>query len=205
MHLRLLTLLFLILAAPAFAEENLDDFWNESYRQEALGKYQAAMEVMNNWLHLHPNHEFSIMRRGWLYYLQGKHNESIKDYQKALSLNDKSLEARLGMMLPLMAQNKWREAMVYGRQIDELAPWNYYAHVRMLRCEEALEQWNTLADHALQVYLRYPSDATIIVYLARAYEKLGNARGAEKAWLDVLERVPGHVEASQYLASHHRR
>lgn len=197
-YVLLIALALMLHPATAAAE---DSFWSESYRQEALGKYADAMDSINTWLKMHPKHEFGIMRRGWLNYLQGKYNASIKDYRSAISLNDKSLEARLGVMLPLMAQNKWREALVYGQQIIAIAPWNYYAHVRLLRCEEALEQWSTLANHAHQVFLRYPSDATIIVYIARAHDKLGNTKSAIKAYEDVLERVPGHVEASQYISS----
>ncbi len=198
----ILAVVLVLLPVAGFAE---DSFWSESYRQEAMGKYDAAMDSINTWMKKHPKHEFGIMRRGWLNYLQGKYSDSIKDYQHAISINDKSLEARLGMMLPLMAQNKWREAAVYGHQILDVAPWNYYAHVRLLRCEEALEQWSALAEHGNKVFLRYPSDATIIVYLARAHDKLGNVKAAVKAYEDVLERVPGHVEALQYIATKQKK
>ena len=145
------------------------------------------------------NNEFLFLRLGWLNYLRGSHNDSINNYQKALTLNDKSLDARLGLTLPLLAQQRWREAAKYAQQVLQSAPWNYYAHVRLMVAEEGLRQWQTLAKHADDVQRRYPSDATILVYLARANRWLNNTGDAKAAYREVLERVPGHIEALQYL------
>ena len=176
------------------------DPWAESYRLEALTQYKSAAESLEKVIKDNPRHEFAILRHGWLNYLRGAHNESIRDYQKALDINPESLDARLGLMLPLIAQQRWREASSHAHKVLEVAPWNYYAHVRLMICEEGEKKWDTLAKHSRKVSQRYPSDATVLVYLARANDWLKNTDVARRTYEQVLERVPGHIESAQYLS-----
>jgi len=176
------------------------DPWTESYRLEALTQYDSAAKSIATVIKDNPNNEFAILRHGWLNYLRGAHNESIRDYQKALDLNSNSLDARLGLMLPLIAQQRWREVSSHANKVLKVAPWNYYAHVRLMISEEGEKKWDTLANHAKKVSQRYPSDATVLVYLARANDWLKNDKSARGAYEKVLERIPGHIEATQYLS-----
>jgi tetratricopeptide (TPR) repeat protein len=175
------------------------EVWTESYRLESLTRYEQAAEVLAPILKKEPKNEFIFLRLGWLDYLRGSHNGAIDNYKQALSVNDKSLDARLGLILPLLAQQRWKEAAKFAQEVLQTAPWNYYAHVRLMIAEEGMRQWQTLAKHADEVYLRYPSDATILVYLARANRWLGKVNEAKSAYQKVLQRIPGHIEALQYL------
>jgi hypothetical protein len=65
--------------------------------------------------------------------------------------------------------------------------------------EEGEKKWDTLAKHAEKVSQRYPSDATVLVYLARARAWMKNDSEARRTYKKVLERIPGHIEATQYL------
>lgn len=175
------------------------DPWVESYRLEALGQYESAAESLDKLIKVNPRHEFAILRHGWLNYLHGAHNEALRDYQRALEINPESLDARLGLMLPLIAQQRWREVASHANKVLEVAPWNYYAHIRLMMSEEGERKWQTLAKHAKTVSQRYPSDASALVYLARANIWLKNDKAARHAYEQVLERVPGHIEARQFL------
>jgi tetratricopeptide (TPR) repeat protein len=70
-----------------------------------------------------------------------------------------------------------------------------------MACEEALLHWDTLAKHAKKVAERYPSDATIQVYLARAYISLGKRILALNTYKRVIQIVPGHIEATRFIAA----
>lgn len=175
------------------------DPWAESFRLEALTQYESAAKSIEKIIKDNPGNEFAVLRHGWLNYLRGAHNESIRDYQKALDINPQSLDARLGLMLPLLAQQRWREAASHANRVLKVAPWNYYAHVRLMISEEGEKKWDTLAKHAKKVSQRYPSDATVLVYLARANVWMKNDSAARRAYGQVVERVPGHIEAMQYL------
>lgn len=186
----------LLFATGAFAQQ---DPWAESYRLENAGKYAEAQAAIEPLIARQPNNDFAVMRSAWLLYLQGKHAEAEKRYLKAAELNPRSLEAWLGVMLPQMAQYRWVDAMKSGRKVLAESAWNYTAHVRIMICEEAMSRWNDLAKHAAQVSLRYPADATLLVYAARAEAALRNTRKAKNLYGQVLERIPGHIEAAKFI------
>lgn len=178
--------------------------WAESYRHEAAGNFSAALEALQPIVTSDPRHELAVLRMAWLKYLNGDYNASIRDYRRALELNPASLEAALGLSLPLLAQQRWREAAAAAQQVLAIAPWNYYAHLRLLVAEEGLQQWRTLAEHATELAARYPSDATALVYLARARAWQSNRAAAHSAYERVLERIPDHQEAIAYLRDNER-
>jgi len=187
--------LLILLLAPTTLLADVDP-WRESYRLEGLYQYDAAISALNS---ISSDNELALLRRGWLNYLKGSHSKAIEYYKKAISKNANSLDARLGMILPLLAQQRWREAEQDANKILEIAPWNGLAHIRLMQSEEALKQWSQLAKHAESVYQRYPTDATAWVYAARAYRKLGNNDAAKHAYNKVLELIPDHVEANLFL------
>lgn len=182
----------------ASAQENA---WQISFTQEAAGQYAEAQREMDKVLQETPNNEFALLRRAWLNYLQAHHNDAWTDYRNALAVNPKSLEARLGLTLPLIAQQRWREAAFEAGKVLQESPWDYTAHLRLMTCEEAERKWETLAKHAREVSARYPSDATVWVFLARAEAWQYHVPQAKTAYAQVLQRVPGHFEATAYFSN----
>lgn len=177
-----------------------DDAWIRSYTLEAAGHYVAAAESIESFLKEIPSNEFAELRSGWLYYLAGNHSRSIKHYQTALKLNKKSMDAMLGLSLPLMAQARWREAALQTKAAIKVSKLHYIAHTRLMACEENLKEWGALKNHADELRLYYPADATILVYLARAYSHTDDNAKAKVIYQEVLQRYPGHLEASKFLA-----
>lgn len=175
------------------------DPWSESYRLEYLGKHADALALIEPISNRQPVNEFAILRSAWLLHLQGKYAEAEKRYQRAAEVNPRSIEAKLGLMLPQMALYRWNDAIQSGRKVLADSPWNYTAHVRIMISEEALSRWEDLAKHAAEVSARYPADATVLVYWARAEAALKRTRKARELYAQVLERVPGHIEASTYI------
>jgi tetratricopeptide (TPR) repeat protein len=186
-------------ALPVTAAFAQADPWSESYRLEYIGKNVEAQALIEPIATRQPVNEFAIMRTAWLLHLQGKYAEAEKRYLRAAEVNPRSLEARLGVMLPQMALYRWNDAILAGRKVLAESPWNYTAHARIMICEEALSRWEDLSKHAAEVSARYPSDATVLVYWARAEAALKRTRKARELYAQVLERVPGHIEAGNYL------
>ena len=184
---------WLLAFTPAYAGT---DPWKESYRLENLFQYDAALTALNN---VSGDDELLLLRRGWLNYLKGSHSKAIEYYKKAINKNSKSLDARLGIILPLLAQQRWREAELNANNALAIAPWNYYAHIRLMEAEQALKQWQQLATHAQAVHEHYPSDASVLIYLARAQQRLGNHDAARSAYQKVLELLPDNFEASEFV------
>lgn len=186
-----------LLMAPAIGAQQSP--WSESYRLEYSGKHAEALALIEPMVNRQPVNEFAIMRSAWLLYLQGKYAEAEKRYLRALEVNPRSIEARLGAMLPQMALYRWNDVIEGGRKVLAESPWNYTAHVRIMTGEEALSRWENLAKHAAEVSARYPTDATLLVYWARAEAALKHTRKAKELYAQVLERVPGHIEATTYI------
>jgi len=191
-------LIVIFLAIFITSNVNADE-WSDSYRLETEGKFTAAASVIKPFTTQKPINEFALLRHGWLNYSARNYNDAIEDYQQALSLNPNSLDARLGLTLPLMAQGRWREAALHATKILKIAPWQYHAHIRLMACEEAMTQWDTMAKHATKVAERYPGDATIQVYLARASLSIGKPKIALVAYRRVKQMVPNHIESTRFL------
>lgn len=172
------------------------DPWKESHQMEQVFQYDSAINALNN---ISTDNELVHLRRGWLNYLKGSYSKSVEHYKKAMNINNLSLDARLGIILPLLEQQRWREAASHANKVLEIAPWNYYAHVRLMQTEQALKEWKKLLTHSDAVHRRYPSDASVLVYMARASHKLGNNKQAREFYKKVNELIPGHFEASSYI------
>ena len=173
--------------------------WQASYQLETAGKYYDAIAALDPVPVNGPDAELRLLRRAWLYYLSARYDESIREYRMAIDKNGKSIDARLGVTLPLLAQKKWREVILNAKSVLEVAPNNYTALLRIVTAEEALGEWQELARYAAMMVAHYPTDATSYVYLARAYAWLNKRTEAVTAYAAVLVRVPGHLEAKAYI------
>jgi len=98
------------------------ELWVKSYQLEAMGNYAQAAQSIAPLIRHRPDHEFAIIRHAWLNHLQGKYNEAIGDYTTSLKINGKSLDAKLGITLPLLAQKRWRKAAFYATEVLAIAP-----------------------------------------------------------------------------------
>lgn len=187
---------FYLSASFAQAQEAL---WQNSYQLEKAGKYTEAIAAIAPIAVNSPDAELKVMRRGWLYYLLGSYNESIREYRLAIERNNKSIDARLGLTLPFIAQQRWREVEINARAALELAPNNYIALIRLAIAEEGQHDWNGMKKTSNTLVINYPSDANAFVYLARAEAGSGKRDEAIAAYIAVLSRYPGHLEATAYL------
>ncbi len=183
-------------AAPVVAQEAA---WQSSYQLETVGKFNDALAAIDYVPANGPDAELKLLRRGWLYYLPGKFDESIREYRLAIERNSRSVDARLGLTLPLLAAKRWREAEQAARAALDVAPNHYTALVRLAVAQEGLQDWQAMAKTGTSLVTAYPTDATAYVYLARANAWLGKRPEALAAYSAVLARVPGHLEAKAYL------
>lgn len=185
-----------ITATTAMAEEAA---WKNSYQLEAAGKYVEAIAALDQAAATGFDAELKLLRRGWLYYLLGRYDESIREYRLAAERNKNSVDARLGVTLPLLALKRWREAEQNARAALALSPNSYPALLRLTIALEGEHDWANMEKTAVIMAGVYPSDASSFVYLARAYAWLNKKNEAAKAYAAVLSRYPGHLEAKAYL------
>ena len=195
-----LALLLAGLLTTSWAYADNEAAWSSSYNLESSKKYADALSALNAIPETGTEAQLLLLRKGWLTYLQGQYNDSVKYYQEAMQQNPKSIDATLGVTLPLLAQQRWQEAAVHAKQVLDTSPNQYTAYLRLIVAEEGAKDWSAMKKHAEELTERYPSDTSAFVYLARAYAWLGDKDEAKKAYSAVLTRLPKHYEATAYLA-----
>lgn len=195
----LLTAIFVALNLSAASVMAQEAAWQSSYQLEPVGKYAEAIAALDKIPANSADAELKALRRGWLLYLSGKFDESIREYRQAIERNGKSVDARLGLTLPLLAAKRWRDAEQSARAALELAPNHYTALLRLTVALEAQHDWPSMLKSATNLVTSYPSDAAAYVYLARANAWLGKPDQAVVAYSAVLSRYPGQLEANAYI------
>ncbi len=186
----------MLVATPALGQT--DGLFAASYKFEGEKRFdQAAAQIQPL---ADQGHEFARLRLGWLNYSAARYSDSIRFYNRVIDANPQTIDGRLGLMLPLMAQKRWEEAAAQARQVLTISPAEYTAQVRLLACQEALKQWPQMEQQARTLAAYYPSDATGLLYLARARAWLGRIPDAKAAYGQVLERFPSNDEARSYIA-----
>lgn len=205
----LLAVLSFCLVVPAQAEQTLTKNagkvsspispWSLSYQLEARLKYAEAAAAIASFRTHGTDQELASLRTAWLEYLQGKYRVAVHDYQTAIQANPNAIDGHLGISLPLMAQQRWREARDHLYRVLKFSSWHYTAHLRLLTIEESLREWGKMESHAKALSMRYPTDTSAFVYLARAYAWQMKKNLAKEVYTQVLARSPTHLEAIAYL------
>lgn len=188
---------FVLTAGPAGAEDDKEvrRQYRDSYRLEMKRQYADAIKIMLEVRRESPGEYLPNLRLGWLYYLSGAHDDAKLYYQNAMKLSPESLEARLGYILPLVAQEDYEEVEVVAKQILEVDQSNYYASLRLvfaLRMQEKYEEADTIASEMLSLY---PTDVSYLTEGGFIKKALGQEEAARELFNLVLLLQPNNRTA----------
>ncbi len=170
--------------------------YQQSYEEEAKGNYQEAIFVLTQASRAGDNSYLYHLRLGWLQYLAGKHADSVNSYRKAAILGKDSIEAKLGLMLPLMAQGKWSDAEKVAKEILSLEHLSYLANSRLAYIYFNLGQYKEAESYYRKILVYYPGDIEMQAGLAWTLLKQNKREAAEKMFDEILRYVPNHVSAN---------
>jgi len=179
--------------------EEIKEAYQKSYIYEKIGDYNNAVKVLMPIYENYPKGYTINLRLGWLFYLLKKYKNSEYHYQKAIKAVPTSVEAKLGLTLPLIAQQKWQRAENVIYQILQTDYYNYYANRRLCYILENEKKYTLMQMVALKMLNIYPSSVPFLVYLAKSYYFLGKTDKAEKLFRDVLILDPENVTAKEFL------
>jgi tetratricopeptide (TPR) repeat protein len=171
--------------AQSHAEE-IAALFESSYLQEQAGTIEQAIADVTAILRLDPANYVANYRLGWLCYCKGTFADSIVYYTRAMTLAPGAIEAQLGLLLPLMAAQKWDDAETLGRKLAARAPDNYLAGSR-LAYVYYMEGKYKLAEQQYQATLKnYPSELEMMLGLGWTYLKQGRSAEARDMFKKVL-------------------
>jgi tetratricopeptide (TPR) repeat protein len=181
----------------ALADGGAADQFQRSYDAEAVGKTQDALTAIDALPA--PQHDGYVaqLRRGWLLYKLGKHAEAVDAYGKAIALEPKSVEARVGALLPAMALRRWADVESGAKEALKLDPGNYLANLRMAFAVYSLGRYPDAATLYRKLAEGYPSDVEVRSGLGWSLLKAGKGAEAAGEFRAVLDVAPRNTLAAE--------
>ncbi len=188
--------LMLVLAASVSrASDEQQSTFERSVALEGEQKIQEALEALNKATGPQVHTYIMELRRGWLYYLLGKYEESVTSYRRAIKQEPQSVEALLGVMLPQMALRKWVDAEKTGLAVTRLDPQSYLGNSRLAYIYYNLTRYKESAQHYARVLTHFPADIEMRSGYAWALFKQGKYQLAKAEFQAILAISPNYQAA----------
>lgn len=169
----------------------------ESMQYETALDYANALEAMAAQLKAHPRNYSLNLRAGWLHYLKGEYEKSERDYQQASRIATKSIEAKLGVLLAMLAQEHYKNAESLAEQIIRIDRGNYYANHRLAISLRKLKKFAEAEKIVRKMLVLYPCDTWFMTELGLDEVAQNKADAAKAIFLDILALDPTNATAGQ--------
>jgi tetratricopeptide (TPR) repeat protein len=179
--------------AQADADSGAADAFQRSYDSEARGKVDDALAALDALPSPEREGYVAELRRGWLLYKRGKHAQAVSAYAKAIAMEPRSIEARVGALLPLMALRRWADVEGGAREVLKADPGNYLANLRLAFAQYNLGRYAESAAAYRRLLVAYPSDTEVRSGLGWALLKSGKSADAAREFRALLEIAPKHA------------
>ena len=174
--------------------------FKSSIEEESIGKYSQAILTMMNIYDKYADDYIVNLRLGWLHYLNKDYNSSVKYYKNAIDISEnKSIEAMLGITLPLSERGNWDRVEDYYKKILDLDENNYTANLRLGQIKLNTENYLNAKSYLAKLIEMYPGDYETNLYLAWSYYYLGDKSTAHDLFIEVLVLNPGDESALEGL------
>ncbi len=173
----------------------------QSYQFEDKQDYDNAIKVMVPLYDKFPAYYTLNLRFGWLYYLSGKHAHAQRYYRAAIAANAGSVEAQLGLTLPLLAEKNFSEVEKICRHIMETDPFNFLANLRLSKALMGQEKLKPAKRVLLKMLTLYPTNVDYLNQLGRVYRALGDKDAAHLVYNDLVILDPDNEGAREYFDS----
>ena len=174
--------------------------FKSSIEQESIGKYAQAILTMMKIYDKYTDDYIINLRLGWLNYLNKDYNSSVNFYKNAINISEnKSIEAMLGITLPLSGRGDWDRVEDYYKKILDLDENNYTANLRLGQIKLNTENYLSAKSYLSKLIEMYPGDYETNLSLAWTYYYLGDKSTAHDLFIEVLALNPGDESALEGL------
>jgi len=183
------------------SHQHLRASFAKSYEYERTQDYANAIKALAGVHRDNPQDYTTNLRLGWLHYLDGKHANSVRYYEQAIKVAPGSVEADLGHMVPLLAQERYAQVETIANKIIKVDYCNYYANLRLayaLRMQKKHDQAEKVASRMLVLY---PTDVKFLTEMALTKLAQGDEGDASELLSHVLLLDPENVTATEALAN----
>lgn len=178
-------------------ENTIQEAFSQSYLYETDGEYTKAINTIKA-VYDEDSYEINL-RLGWLTYLSGNFSESLPYYRKCIQLRPLSIEARMGIVLPLSLMGNWGQVENHYKQVLEMDAENSWVNYRMGLIYYGREDYQAAIKYFENVVNHYPFDYDSVIMLAWTNFKLGKFREAKVLFNKALLIQPGDESALEGL------
>lgn len=173
--------------------------FNESIKLESDGKIDKAIEPLLKIYNTAKENYLINLRLGWLYYQKKDYPRSKDYYSEAIRLNPKSIDAKLGLTLPLSALNEWNKVKELYLDILKTNAMDYTANLRLGQIYLQNGDYNNAKKHLEIAYNTFPSYYEPNLSLGWTYYYLGIRDKAKILLTQALMLSEGDKLASEGL------
>jgi tetratricopeptide (TPR) repeat protein len=185
----------ILLIARTNNGSNAIQFTNTSIQDERQGKLGDAIQDMLTIGSDGDNNYLVNLRLGWLYYSNKQYDQSIARYTKAAELNKYSVEARLGLTLPLAAQEKWDDIVATYQDILKINPLQYDANLRLGQIYLSRAEYARAKTYLSTAHNQYPGLYEVNLSLGWTDLYLGDNESAMECLENALMLSPQDTSA----------
>jgi len=147
----------------------------KSYESEKSGNYLVAINTMKT---IYKADSYIVnIRLGWLCYLAKQYTESMKYYEKSISLKPYAIEARFGCVKPLSAIESWDKVKAHYVEILKIDPQNTIANYWLGVIYYNRKDYVSATKLFEKVVNLYPLDYDSVIMLA--WSKLNTGKSAD--------------------------
>ena len=92
----------------------------EGYKAHIKGQNEIALQYFNETIKQYPNFTYAIIGLGNIYFKKEEYDNAIKNYKKAIELDDRDLTSRYNLGQVYLKKEDFQEAINYFNQVIEL-------------------------------------------------------------------------------------
>jgi len=177
--------------------EKMLSAFSASYSEEITKDYTKAIESLKS-VYNENSYETNL-RLGWLCYLKKDYNESGRYYRQAIKLKPTSVEARLGLINPLSAQEKWAEAFLEYQDILKTDPQNSIANYRIALMYYYKKDFPHAESHLAIVIDHYPFDYDGLLLMGQVKLAMGKLTESKNYYQRALLYNPTNDEVKKII------
>jgi tetratricopeptide (TPR) repeat protein len=192
-------ILFLAISINAQATDEKVKSFNESVKHENNKNLDKAIESLKSVYDENKDNYLINLRLGWLYYQKKDYSKSKDFYLQAIKINPKSLDAKLGLTMPLSAKNEWEKVKEQYSEILKINAMDYTANLRLGQIFLQNADYNNAKKHLEAAYNSYPSYYEPNLSLGWTYYYLGNKEKAKTLLTQALMLNEGDSLAEEGL------
>ncbi len=189
---------------PVPGDVEIRDAYYRSYGYEKGQNYADAIKAIAPVVSAYPQGYTVNLRLGWLYYLSGNQANSKVHYLAAIKSAPASIEAKLGYMLPLLAQERYEEVESVAKQVIRVDASNYYANLRLAYALRMQKKYDASSELLIQLLTYYPTDVKFLTELALVRVAQDQRESARRIFFDVLTLDPENVVAKEEISRHNK-